>query len=201
MSKKNYNDGTTLNTRAYNWSIVIYEITKEYLEERLKELINNGIVKHYSYIIHDKDKEEKDGVMIDKPLHTHILMSFNQNVSIKVIKVRLLKYTEHNMFGQPLKDKYVAYRYLTHKDDKDKYQYDDKDIINYDDFFSKYDPSTELGQSKEYQEINQMIDDYTKLSYRQQACKYGRDYIKNFKSYAYFFEMVIEQEIKQKEKK
>jgi len=230
MSKKsnkkpNYNDGTTINTRAYSWDLVIYEIEKSYLDEKLKELIGAGVVTHYSYIQHDKDMEhdtinvvavDKDGnTIIDKdgnektlikeldtlhakPFHTHLLITFNQKVSVKVIKNRLLQYTIHNTFGQPIKDKRGAYRYLTHKDNPEKYQYNDSDIVNYDDYFSKYDIKLDLSQSPEYQEINQMIDDYTQLTYRQQACKYGRDYIKNFKSYAYFFDMVIEQEKKNK---
>lgn len=193
--KRNYNDGTTLNTRAYSWDIVIYEISKEYLQEKLNTLTNIGVVKHYAYIIHNMDKQLDDNNnIIDKPLHCHLLITFNQNVSIKTIKERIIEYTEHNMFGQPLKDKRGAYRYLTHKDDSDKYQYNDIDIVNYDDYFSKFDITTDLQVSKEYQEINNMIDDYSTLSYRQLACKYGKDFIRNFRAYQFYFDLIIEQE-------
>lgn len=193
--KRKYNDNTTLNTRAYSWDLVIYEITKEYLQDRLTELVNIGCVNHYSYIIHDKDTSiDENNVVIQKPIHAHLLIVFNQNVSVKTIKNRLLDYTEHNMFGQPIKDKRGAYRYLTHKDDLDKYQYDSNLIVDYDDYFSKYDLCTDLSLNKEYMEINQMIDDYILLTYRQMACKYGKDFIKNYKAYSYYFALVYSQE-------
>ena len=195
MKKRNYNDNTTLNTRNYSWDLVIYEIPKDFLQERLDYLVSIGCVNHYAYIVHDKDTTLNDNnEVITKPIHTHLLIVFNQNVSVRTIKNRLLEYTEHNIFGQPIKDKKGAYRYLTHKDDLDKYQYDASLIVEYDNYFSKYDLSSDLSLNKEYLEINQMIDDFVILTYRQLACKYGKDFIKNYKSYEYYFSLIYVQE-------
>lgn len=193
--KKNYNDGTKITTRAYTFDLVIYEIDQEYLQNRLDMLVNNGYVNHYAYIQHDKDIEiDENGNEVKKPLHTHLLINFDQNVSVKQIKERILEYTEHNTFGQPLKDKRGAYRYLTHKDNVDKYQYDESLIHSNDDYFKSFDKSLITSECKESDEINQMINDYGTLSYRQLAIKYGRDFIKNFKAYEYYFNLIINQE-------
>lgn len=192
--KRNYNDGTTLSTRAYSWDLVIYEIETDYLLNKLDYLTSIGLVKHFAFIQHDNDKEiNESGVEVSKPLHTHLLIVFNQNVSVRQIKERILEYTQHNTFGQPLKDINGAYRYLTHKDDKDKYQYDDNLIISNDNYFSK--PRDLLNPNKEVNEISQMIDDYlSNVGYRTMAIKYGKDFIKNFKSYQYYFELIRQEE-------
>ena len=176
--------------RAYSWSCITYETT-DYL---ITHLSNNDRVAHYCFIEHNLDIKE-DGSPKDR--HIHLLVTFTENVSLNVIKTRIL-HTSQNVLGEPITDKRAVYRYLTHKDNPDKYLYDEKDIVANDDYFSKDDLLT---TSKETDEIETMIMDYLYgESYLTMAKKYGRDFIKNFRQYQYYFTLVgNEQGIERKE--
>lgn len=136
-----------------------------------------------AYIFHDKD---------DKTPHWHLLCTFSQNKSIESVKKLLFAKDGNDLkistLVQPLRDKFSAFRYLTHKDDPDKYQYPDSEVICND---LKYFTGSSLRADNE-EFLNDITSCY--LSYRELAIKYGRDYIRNFKLYSDFASACLKQE-------
>ncbi len=74
-------------------------------------------------INHDKDIDPDTGELIDN--HTHILLEYE--TPRKIGTVANLLEVEPN-FIELVKSKKALVRYLTHKDDADKYQYDDQEV-------------------------------------------------------------------------
>lgn len=121
----------------------MYEIQNLYLEHidsltlksYLELLYSKHIVGYYAFILHDKD------VYIDtnelKKPHFHLYLEWLEPCE-RTVK-RILKV--FNQFDEikkcSIRVKYVynkkkAIRYLTHKDDIDKYQYNDNDVVTCD---------------------------------------------------------------------
>ncbi len=75
-------------------------------------------------INHDKDIDTKTGELIEN--HTHILLEYE--TPRKIGTVANLLEVEPN-FVELVKSKKALVRYLTHKDDADKYQYDDHEVM------------------------------------------------------------------------
>lgn len=157
--------------RFYSWSIVTYGNKEEI--ERLK-----SIAKHYAFILHDKDGGEQ---------HWHCIFTCEKWVSLNKIKDTINN--GQNVLGEQMKDKEKAFRYLTHKDNPEKHQYEEKEII-----------CDNIGYWKKEEidtnNISQMIDDINNgISYREMAIRYGRDYIKNRHIYENFARIVMVQEM------
>ncbi len=74
-------------------------------------------------INHDKDIDTETGELIEN--HTHILLEYE--TPRKIGTVANLLEVEPN-FIELVKSKKALIRYLTHKDDTDKYQYDDQEV-------------------------------------------------------------------------
>lgn len=160
--------------RAYNWFIVTYNDI-----ENLKPLLDTAT--KYAYIKHDKDKTQA---------HYHIMLytvreiSFNQ---LKTIVNSCVNPEKQNTFYQPIKDKKMAFRYLTHKDNPDKYQYNDSEVVCTDlSFFSL---------EKTVKDFTELLDDIiNRVSLRDMAKKWGRDYIINRDKYNIYANLVCIQE-------
>lgn len=160
--------------RAYNWFIVTYNDIAN-----LKPLLDTAT--KYAYIKHDKD--------IAQP-HYHIMLytvreiSFNQ---LKTIVNSCYNPNKQNTFYQPIKDKKIAFRYLTHKDNPDKYQYNDSEIVCTDiNFFSL---------EKSVKDFTELLDDILKrVSLRDMAKKWGRDFIINRLKYVEYANLMSVQE-------
>jgi len=75
-------------------------------------------------INHDKDTDPDTGELIEN--HTHILLEYE--TPRKIGTVANLLEVEPN-FVELVKSKKALIRYLTHKDDTDKYQYDDQEVM------------------------------------------------------------------------
>ena len=75
-------------------------------------------------INHDKDIDTETGELIEN--HTHILLEYE--TPRKIGTVANLLEVEPN-FIELVKSKKALIRYLTHKDDTDKYQYDDQEVM------------------------------------------------------------------------
>lgn len=133
----------------------------------------------YAYAFHDKDPCEP---------HFHILCVFKQNLSFTQIKNKMPDTA--NIFIEPLHDRFAAFRYLTHKDNPDKYQYPDSIVqTNALSYFSEKD-------SKQI-DVDTLLTDlspYSVLTLRELAVKYGRDFIKNYSSYKDYAKKVHIQE-------
>lgn len=147
-----------------------------------------------AYILHDKDiysssddcPPEKIGTL--KSPHYHILCTFKQNKTFKAIRDMVV--SEHNTFVQPMQDKYSDFEYLNHSNAPDKYQYPFTDIICNDlSFFS--------GATTKNISNDEFLNDICNpaKTHRELAVKYGRDYIKNYKAYHEFAQLVRDEDL------
>ena len=164
--------------RAYNWRIVTY-----CNEEEIIEFCKKWGTK-WEYILHDRDVKE-DGSK--KENHYHI------NITLKVWKSRNmvceLVGKSGNSFAIEMTDKEKAHKYLTHRENPEKYQYEEKEIkSNF-----KWKENEWKGDNEEF--IN-MVQDKT-ITLREKAIMFGRDFMKNYKKYKEYIEMI---EIEEAEK-
>lgn len=147
---------------------------------------------HYALSLHDKDINE-DGEL--KKPHIHCILRFgNPTPCSKIMK----------MFGEKLARPFLYeeeefcryYDYLTHKRDKDKYQYPEDQVVTDD---SKYwereyenhcrDPPN--GENVAEQIVNDMI---ATVPAREMVRKYGREVVINYRRYRDFAGMVYYEE-------
>lgn len=75
--------------------------------------------------LHDKDKHEDESGKIKKP-HYHVIVVYGSPTTYN--NVKNLTDSFNAPIPQALEQVRGYYRYLTHKDNADKYQYDEKDI-------------------------------------------------------------------------
>lgn len=150
-------------------------------EETLRKKLSHKDVKHWAYILHDKDKNE-DGT--EKEPHRHILVTVKANKSIEAMR-RIFESEEGNTLFKPIEDIQHDYRYLTHKDDPEKYQYNVDEVrhstLDYWEKVSK-DEETESRSNEDF--INDL--ENPKMTRRMLAIKWGRDYMKNYRAYEAF---------------
>lgn len=103
--------------------------------------------------LHDKDKDPTGEV---KKPHYHIIIVFNNATTYN----NVLQLTKNINGTIPIHLESVRgmYRYLTHRDNPDKYQYDDKEIIKLNGFdYDVYISTSEILEIKK--EILNLIDD------------------------------------------
>ena len=132
---------------------------------------------HFAYAYHDKDDNEP---------HYHVLVHFESArtgyACIKDIK------SSSNTFLEEASNPVACYEYLTHKNDLDKYQYTDDIIISHNPVYWKnYLPSVRDRPKADLEAdfLEDLISpDVLDLVYM--AKKYGRDFIKNYRSYLDF---------------
>lgn len=150
--------------RFYSFKIVTYNTTESDFQPLLDKAFK------WAWILHDKDKTDP---------HIHILCTFKQNKSFE--NVRKLVQGNQNTFAQQMKDKYQDFIYLVHSEDFDKALYNESDIHSNDmSFFQR-------GCKKSVDNEEFVVDLLDKdMTYRQKAIKYGRDYIRNFRTYENF---------------
>ena len=149
--------------RDYNWGLVSYASIEE-----LQPLLN--FATYYAYILHDKD--------LCKNNHYHILLYFKREISWKQLNDFIDCYvaSNQNTFKKPIKNKKGAFDYLTHKNNTDKYQYNESDIIS--------NKISHFSMIKEEKNIIELIDDIINgLSYRELIKKWGRDFVINEEKY------------------
>ena len=116
-----------MNSRGRNFCFELYPEDGKHME------ILDNVIDNYDYcfILHDKDiweedvKEKKEIIHkkgdLKKP-HYHVIISFKNPRSTENVKRELgLKHVETCNF-------YAYVRYLVHKDNKNKYHYNDSDI-------------------------------------------------------------------------
>lgn len=102
--------------RSRAWSWIVYDDPAVYFSACLAECA------HWAYAYHDKDE--------GKVPHWHLLLIFRNAKTLAAAKS--LSTTTQNIIDQELNSRLSMYRYLTHKDDPDKFQYSD-DIVHCDD--------------------------------------------------------------------
>ena len=163
-----------LNIKSYSWSLTLYE-TPEVIHQFI--LDNLHIIKYYAYIEHDKDFNT-DGSLKDR--HVHLLLVFTYNIQLGCL-INKMGF-KSNVFGEAIKDKKACFEYLTHKNNSDKYHYNDSDVVtNNKEYFLENTKRFRENENLKYLElIEDLINGYT---YRDMIVKYGRDYIIHYKQY------------------
>lgn len=156
--------------RFYRWSLVVYGNEEDVLKVC-------RVSQHYAYILHDKEEKE---------MHWHLLCTFKVWKSLASIKSIIDN--GQNVLGEEIHDKQAAFRYLTHKDNPEKYQYDEELIKSDDKGFWR---------GEEQGDVVELIDDIIEgMSFRDMAIKYGKDFVKNYRAYAHYAALVEAQETK-----
>lgn len=106
--------------RYRHFMILLYEDTTSYSFENVLQDIK-GNFKNYAYIEHEKEKEETKN-------HYHLILSLDNPRTIESLANRLGIPKNHI---QNIKGLRGACRYLIHKDNEDKIQYDiDKVVVS-----------------------------------------------------------------------
>lgn len=171
-----------MNTRSRNFCLVLY-CTEE---ELLRKLITyKSRIDKYAYILHDKDIYDsdlfdKDGNLVHsagelEKEHRQMVIRFYDACTVSAVR-KLFKTDLDNAQVQPC-DLVAMYRYLTHRDNPEKYQYNESDIESND---IEYFRSLELrGMRKDSDMTAQRIveDILAKVPPRLLLMRYGREYV------------------------
>lgn len=114
------------NIKKRNWAFVLYP---ESAPENWKELLQQTGLGIAISPLHNKDINPTGEV---KKAHYHIILTYDGPTTYN--NVRALTEILGQPIPQPLEQVRGYYRYLTHKDNPEKAQYDEKDIITYNGF-------------------------------------------------------------------
>lgn len=109
-----------------NWAFVLYpESAPENWLDILKQTGLPGAVSP----LHDKDVDKNGEEEKPKKPHYHVILCYSGPTTFNVVK----SFTDslNQPIPQPLESVKGYYRYLTHKDNPEKHQYDDNDIITF----------------------------------------------------------------------
>lgn len=133
----------------------------------------------YAYIYHDKD--------VDTEPHYHVLLHFeNARSGFAVLKDFV---STQNTMLEAVTSPISSYEYLYHLNDPDKFQYDKSEIICHNPvFWEHFLPS--IRDRNEVDFLDDLLNVYD-FDLKDMAKKYGRDFIKNFRSYLDFRESVL----------
>lgn len=163
--------------RYYSFRIITYA-----REEEFQNLLKYGT--KWEYIFHDKDTKE-DGTL--KEPHWHINIILREWKTIKGV-CNLIEGSQ-NSLAIPMNDKREAHEYLTHKNDPDKFQYNENLIKS--------------SEKKLWEEIDSKADENERfieilesqtMTLREKAIRLGRDYMKNYYKYQSFINEMREEE-------
>lgn len=141
-----------------NWAFVLYpESAPADWFERLKQSGLMGAVSP----LHDKDIDPDGNV---KKAHYHIILVYGNTTTYNNVKA--LTESLHQPIPQALEQIRGYYRYLTHMDNPEKFQYDPKDIRTFGGFdISDFVEMTKSEVTKYIKEIHQFIRDNNIVEY------------------------------------
>lgn len=121
MNNKKTSSNKKVNIKKRNWCFVLYpESAPENWREQLKL---TGLQCTISPL-HDKDINPNGEI---KKAHYHIILCYGNTTTYN--NVRVLTEKLHQPIPQALEQIKGYYRYFTHKDNPEKYQYNDNDIV------------------------------------------------------------------------
>lgn len=178
---------TMKDIRAYSWDCITYMS-----EENAKRLCAEQC-RNWAMIYHDRDTKE-DGTQ--KQPHRHLVVTFETKKSFASVCRLFAMYAEgQNSLCEPVKDLGACLDYLTHKNDPTKWQYDRKEvIISSTAWFDKYTKTVD-----EETDNDRFVDDLlapsTTFSVVSMARKYGRDFMRNMRSYMEFRKVALFEEM------
>ncbi len=165
------------NKRSRNWSLVTY-LDVETLCKRLCSIEN---VRYYAFIQHDKDTKD-DGTPKDK--HIHLAVCLNSARTLAQLSPRFTDIASNagNCFGQPTRSNRSIIEYFTHKNEPEKYQYNETDIISNNIEYFKND---ETDEDNTYMIIQDMLNGKSLV---QLAKTYGRALLYHYRDFKNFVE-------------
>ena len=188
--------------RSRSWRFVLYGFDVLELEMDLIKLVQNHFITNYAFIEHKRDIYDEDDYKRDvenkretqeigtlKISHIHLLCIFYQPVSRNVIINRfIIQDLEKGktVLCNQMRDRYTMFRYLMHKDNPEKVQYNENEIHCYKMgiFTSKLETTSNMS-------ILVMFEDYIRgESYYNMMVKYGRDWIINHEKYIEYFNKI-----------
>ena len=174
------------------WDIITYLSEEEFLPV----LRDRGI--RYAYIYHDRDV--KEGGELKEP-HWHILLTVKGQTTFSALLQHFKRAGVANTRLLPITRDYIAdrFRYLTHKDNPEKYQYSEEgiktnDLEYYRNTTCKYERQASRLEANEELVADLLGDDF---SIKNMALKYGRDFIVHIKQYVAFRALVLRGEVLQ----
>lgn len=110
-------------------------LSKEQLDKTLEEMKPN----FFAYILHDKDTFPSGEV---KKAHWHIVVEFETNSHKSVTQIISKYFTEEMTSGghiEACRSMKASVEYLTHKNNLEKHQYDDNEVVTNDaDMYEEY---------------------------------------------------------------
>lgn len=192
-------------TRFYSWKMISY-MSEDNLRRALAENCRN-----WAYILHDKDiftaedeksnPKNKEGTL--KTPHFHVVCTFDREKSANQVTLLFDSYSEgQNTMKMPCMDIGDSLLYLTHETQSaiqdGKHMYPRGDMkISHEAFYAKYIKGDEVTDTDTF------VDDLLSESFSAERMGrlYGRDFIKNFRSYIYFREVVHKERAVQKSTK
>lgn len=169
-------------TKSTWFSLETY-LPHEILEAWCEDAIDSGKIRHYAYILHDKD---------DSTPHTHIVVNTVKQQEEGTVRNWIVKYgvecgSNQNTLSQVCKNPTAISRYLTHSDqkskDKGKHQYSEDEVVTDSvEWYNKTKTAIEQRERKDYtlDIINDIIDN---IPYRELIVKYGRDLVIHWRQY------------------
>lgn len=140
------------NIKKRNWAFVCYP---ESLPDNWQDILIESGIPFAVSPLHDKDMNPDN---TEKKPHYHIILNYDNTTTYNNV-VRFLE-PFNCPIPQPLESIRGYYRYLTHKDNPEKFQYDEADILCFNGFDSS--DFVELTKSQienlKYEIINFIID-------------------------------------------
>ena len=132
--------------------VIIYKYNEEVKKYIIAQCERYKSIKKYAFILHDKDVKE-DGT--SKKLHVHLLLYFGNPLPLE----NIVKWFEHigvlkENLG-PIHNWVSALEYLTHKNEPDKYQYNEEDIT------ANFDFKQEIENKKRNSNVRNLINDFS----------------------------------------
>ena len=172
--------------------LISYLPSADIINDILDKKVKN--IKSYAFIFHDKDIYLHDIVDDNNEIihkkgdlkvpHFHIYLKLKSSRDCEEIKrwfmpkelidVNGLPY---NCLSQKVKSSVACIEYLTHKNEPDKYQYSDSDIIS-------YNIDSVLENDAIDNSIDIVEDMLSGFSTRELVKRYGRDFIYHYSSYS-----------------
>lgn len=121
MASKNVNAGAvSKNTKKRNWAFVLYP---ESAPSDWRDILSQTGLACAVSPLHDKDL---DPTGMPKKAHYHVIACYSGPTSFNVVKT--LTASLNQPIPQPLEQVRGYYRYFTHKDNPEKFQYDESGI-------------------------------------------------------------------------
>lgn len=173
--------------RSYSWACITY-MDEGNLRRFLTEQCRN-----WAWIVHDRDVKE-DGT--PKEVHKHVVCTFERERSFGQVVQLFAMYAEgQNTLVEPCQSLEASLEYLTHENDPQKWQYDRKEvIISSSAWYGKYIGAKERAEENE-KFVNDLLAPSSRFSVVAMARTYGRDFMRNMRSYMEFRKVALYEEM------